>query len=581
MTSSRSRLTPLSDKPDTFWRTLQTFNVTRIVVAMVMLAYLSSQSRSEIWFSQLVTNPETCGIYLLCAIVFTLVTAYHHRHYMLQIVLPITVDLVAVSILYVGAGGAKSGLAILYLFPLAGAAILAPLLVALFFVSIATMVLLAESGYQILQSAPDISTVQAGLYGGAFFFAVLVINRLANKLIKQEELATQRGRDLRVQMDINRIAIKDMGDGLLVVDPIGTLIMANPAAERMLGLSFSLQDEEARHKLSDYALLAPITDALFSWESRVSDLPRSGSPVVGEAVFVTIKHTDDLGQEAAAIDWSGRRELAAHLKVRFAAVRMRELSEYRAVIFLQDVSEIENQAQQLKLAAMGRLTASIAHEVRNPLASISYAATLLLEEAESQTQIRLLTIVEDNVARLNRMIEDILKLSRKAQRQIEPIQLVPLLQDIVNEMSQTHAVAPGAIALQVDPADRYSVWFDPLHLREVVTNLLSNAVRYASGRPGGMRLHVMSNVAGRLELHVQDDGEPISPAVRAHLFEPFYTTSSKGTGLGLFLARELCLNNGALLDYEYRHDVQGQNSSHVSGRFVIAFAPHDPLSLAD
>jgi two-component system sensor histidine kinase PilS (NtrC family) len=577
MTSST--VAPLSGKPDTFWRTLQTFNVTRIVVAMVMLAYLSTQSKNETWFSQLFTNPQTCSVYLLCAAVFTLVTAYYHRHYMAQIVLPITVDMIAVSILYIGAGGAKGGLAILYLFPLAGAAILAPLLVALLFVSIATIVLLAESGYQILQSAPDASSLQAGLYGGAFFFAVLVINRLADKLIKQEELATQRGRDLRVQMDINRIAIKDMGDGLLVVDPLGTLIMANPAAERMLGLSLS--DEEQQHKLSDYAVLAPITDALFAWESRVSDLPHAVSPAVGEAVFVTIKHTDDLGQDAAAIDWSGRRELAAHLKVRFAAVRMRELSEYRAVIFLQDVSEIENQAQQLKLAAMGRLTASIAHEVRNPLASISYAATLLAEEATDEAEARLLTIIEDNVARLNRMIEDILKLSRKAQRQLEPILLAPLLQEIVSDFRQTHAVAPAAIDLQIDAADRQSVWFDPLHLREVVTNLLSNAVRYASGRPGGMRLQVMSSVAGRLELHVQDDGEPISPAVRAHLFEPFYTTSSKGTGLGLFLARELCLNNGALLDYEYRHDVQGQNSSHVSGRFVIAFAAHDPVSPAD
>ncbi|AMO97337.1 his Kinase A domain protein [Collimonas fungivorans] len=574
-------LTPMNGKPDTFWRTLQTFNVTRIVVAMVMLAYLSTQSKNETWFSQLFTNPQTCSVYLLCAAIFTLVTAYYHRHYMAQIVLPITVDMIAVSILYIGAGGAKGGLAILYLFPLAGAAILAPLLVALLFVSIATMVLLAESGYQILQSAPDASSLQAGLYGGAFFFAVLVINRLADKLIKQEELATQRGRDLRVQMDINRIAIKDMGDGLLVVDPLGTLIMANPAAERMLGLSLSLLDEEQQHKLSDYAMLAPITDALFAWESRAGDLPHAVSPAVGEAVFVTIKHTDDLGQDAAAIDWSGRRELAAHLKVRFAAVRMRELSEYRAVIFLQDVSEIENQAQQLKLAAMGRLTASIAHEVRNPLASISYAATLLAEEATDEAEARLLTIIEDNVARLNRMIEDILKLSRKAQRQLEPILLAPLLQDIVRDFRQTHAVAPAAIDLQIDAAERQSVWFDPLHLREVVTNLLSNAVRYASGQPGGMRLQVMSSVAGRLELHVQDDGEPISPAVRAHLFEPFYTTSSKGTGLGLFLARELCLNNGALLDYEYRHDVQGQNSSHVSGRFVIAFAAHDPVSPAD
>lgn len=565
----------LNEKPETFWRTLQTFNATRIVVAMVMLAYLSTQSKSEIWFSQLFTNPETCSVYLLCAVAFTAITAYYRRYFMWQIVLPITVDIVAVSILYIGAGGAKGGLAILYLFPLAGAAILAPLLVALLFVSVATMVLLAESGYQILQSTPDISPMHAGLYGGAFFFAVLVINRLAEKLIKQEELATQRGRDLLVQMDINRIAIKDMGDGLLVVDAAGTLIMANPAAERMLGMSLS--DEEQRHTLGDFALLAPITDALFAWKSRVNDQAGTVSPAAGDAVFVTIKHTDELVQDTAAMDWGGRRELSAHLKVRFAAVRMCEPSEYRAVIFLQDVSEIENQAQQLKLASMGRLTASIAHEVRNPLASISYAATLLSEDAVNSAQMRLLTIVGDNVARLNRMIEDILKLSRKAQRQLEPILLVTLLQDIVDEFRQAHAIAPELIALQLDAADQYRVWFDPLHLREVVVNLLSNAVRYASGRPGGMRLQVMSNVAGRLELHVQDDGEPISPAVRAHLFEPFYTTSNKGTGLGLFLARELCLNNGALLDYEYRHDVQGQHSSHVSGRFVVAFATHDPL----
>ncbi|WP_395825809.1 sensor histidine kinase [Collimonas sp.] len=568
------RLQP-NDKPETFWRSAQTFNVTRIVVAMVMLAYLSTQSKNEIWFSQLFTSPETCSVYLLCAILFALVTAYHRRHYMLQIVLPISVDIAAVSILYVGAGGAKGGLAILYLFSLAGAAILAPLLVALVFVSVATMVLLAETGYQILQSTPDISTMHAGLYGSAFFFSVLVINRLAGKLIKQEELATQRGRDLRVQMDINRIAIQDMGDGLLVVDPVGALIMANPAAERMLGLS--LTNEEPRLKLSDSTLLAPIAEALFSWQARVSDLPGNVSPIAGEAVYVNIKHTEDLGPDAATLDCSGRRELVAHLKVRFAAVRMSDLSEYRAVIFLQDVSEIENQAQQLKLASMGRLTASIAHEVRNPLASISYASTLLSEEVINQSQERLLAIIDDNVARLNRMIEDILKLSRKAQRQLEPILLAPLLQDIVNEFRQTHAVAADSIALQINAADRHQVWFDPLHLREVVANLLSNAVRYCSGRPGGVRLHVMSSVAGRLELRVQDDGEPISPAVRSHLFEPFYTTSSKGTGLGLFLARELCLNNGALLDYEYRHDIQGQNSSHVSGRFVIAFAHRDPV----
>jgi two-component system sensor histidine kinase PilS (NtrC family) len=118
------------------------------------------------------------------------------------------------------------------------------------------------------------------------------------------------------------------------------------------------------------------------------------------------------------------------------------------------------------------------------------------------------------------------------------------------------------------------VRFDALHLREVVLNLLNNAVRYASGGPESIRMTLVRDKANRMELHVQDDGPGILPEVRAHLFEPFYTTSSKGTGLGLYLARELCLNNEARLDYEYRfEDKAGADGGPVSsGRFVITFA---------
>jgi two-component system sensor histidine kinase PilS (NtrC family) len=119
------------------------------------------------------------------------------------------------------------------------------------------------------------------------------------------------------------------------------------------------------------------------------------------------------------------------------------------------------------------------------------------------------------------------------------------------------------------------VRFDPLHLREVVANLLSNALRYASGRAGSIRVWVVSPAAGRRELHVHDDGPAITPEVRAHLFEPFYTTSSKGTGLGLYVARELCLNNGAMLDYEYRLDMSHEGREEPRGRFVITFAALD------
>jgi len=562
-------------KAATLWRTLQTFSVTRIVVALVLLAYINANDKKNSWISHFFNYP-TCSVYLICAVVFTLLAVYYRRHYRFQIVVQIVIDIGAISILYVSAGGAKSGLGILFLFPLAGGAILAPLALAMFFVSIATMTLLGESGYQIWQTQSDSTTLQAGLSGATFFFAVFVINRLANRLIRQEELANQRGKDLRIQLAINHMAVADMGDGLLVVGQDGAILMANPAAERML--AFSIPDEAPRYKLADFPALAPIAEAFSAWATIVGQYPGARGRPLSDAMssdspfFVTIKHTDDRGPDGVVLDWSGHK-LSVHFKLRFAEVKTQDLSEYRAVIFLQDVSEIENQAQQLKLASMGRLTASIAHEVRNPLSSISYAATLLTEEAVSPTQVRLLNIIDDNVARLNRMIEDILSLSRKAQRQTAPVLLGPLVVDIVEEFQQTHVIEPGVMQLSISTTDQYRVWFDPLHLREVLANLLSNAVRYASGRADSMRLQVVTNAAGRLELHVQDDGEPITPIVRSHLFEPFYTTSNKGTGLGLFLARELCLNNGAMLDYEYRHDAQEQ----LTGRFVIAFAARGPL----
>ncbi len=567
---SKSGQAPAAESQETFWKTLQTFNATRIVIALVLLAYLSVNTKKGFWVIEQFLYLETCIVYLVLSIAFTGLSAYYKRRFLLQMTLEIAVDIIVISMLYVAAGGAKSGLAILYLFPLAGGAILAPLLLALFFVSVVTIVLLTESGYQLLKSSTDESISQTGLYGAAFFAAVFLINRLAARLIKQEKLAAQRGQDLQIQQAINRLVLADMGDGILVVGRDGTVFTGNPAAERMLGLSVS--DDAARCKLSDIPSLLPIADAFFKWSGRSSSHASSDASA---PAFVVVKPADDVALQGATTVWGGRRELAVHLKLRFAHVETAGLRKGRTVIFLQDVSEIENQAQQLKLASMGRLTASIAHEVRNPLSAISYAASLLSEEASDPTQVRLVNIVGDNVARLNQMIEDILKLSRKVQPHGDPIALAPAFIEILNEFEETHALRKGLILL--DEMGRYRIRFDPLHLREVVVNLLSNALRYASGKDACIHLHFVSDAANRLELHVQDDGPAITPEVRAHLFEPFYTTSSKGTGLGLYVARELCLNNGAMLDYEYRVDASEKGFDEASGRFVITFAIHDPI----
>ena len=554
-----------ADSYATFWRSLQTLCITRVVIALVLLLYISFSDRS-FWITGRLGYGTICISYLVLALIFTLFCTYHRRQFLLQLLVQISVDLSVISKLYILAGGAKSGLAILYLLPLAGSAILAPLIVALFFAAIVALFMLAESAYEIfILFEPHVAIWQAGLYGAAFFTVVVVVNRLALRLINQEKLALERGRDLVMQQAINHLVIADVGDGILVLGPDTTVFAANPAAQSMFGLAG--RDTMVGTKLQEVHSLLPVADAFFMW------LHRLGNPNGNDLThFVTIKLRDDgpLPMQASQpAVWSGRRESTMHLKLRFVEVEAVALSQRRCVVFMQDVSEIENQAQQLKLASMGRLTASIAHEVRNPLAAIGHAAALLSEDLTGKTQVRLLKIIADNVTRVNRMIEDILQLSRKVPAKIEPIGLQAFLAEIVAEFQETHALAEGVL-LVTDNAP-LAVPFDPLHLREVVVNLLTNAVRYASGQPGSIRLSPVGDGMNSSELHVQDDGPGMSLEVRAHLFEPFYTTSSKGTGLGLYLAREMCLNNKATLDYEYRIDTSN-GSARAQGRFVISFA---------
>jgi two-component system sensor histidine kinase PilS (NtrC family) len=531
---------------ETLWRTLQTFNVTRIAIAVVLLAYLSINARQGFWLYDGFLYRETCGAYLALAIGFAFLSAWRKRRLLLQLSAGIVADLVMITILYVAAGGAKSGLAILYLFPLAGSAVLAPMMLALFFTALVALAMLLESAYQLLNVPSDSTISQAGLYGGAFFAAVYVLNRLAGRLIRQEQLAIEHRAGLQVQQAINQLVIADMGDGVLVTGRDTTIFTVNPAAERMLGLAGA---EGGHRRLDNIAWLAPIAEAWFSWERSAS----SAGPA-----FVVLKPA-----EGATV----------HLRLRFASIGTAGDANERVVVFLQNVSEIEDRAQELKLASMGRLTASIAHEVRNPLSAIGHAGSLLGEDTTDPVQLRLVHIINDNVGRLNRMIEDILRLSRKAQPGNEPVSLAALVPEMAEEFRDAHALRPGFI--HVGMLDDARVLFDPLHLREVIVNLLSNAMRYASGRDASIRLFTVTDAARRRELHVQDDGVAITPEVRAHLFEPFYTTSSKGTGLGLYLARELCMNNGAMLDYEYRSDSWNQTPAETSGRFVITLATPD------
>lgn len=552
-----------AESRSTFWRSLQTLTVTRIVIALVLLLYLSVDVRRGRVDGTVYA--ETCIAYVLAALLFAAVAQRWRRRFLWQLSGQVVVDIGAISLLYLAAGGMRSGLALLYLFPLAGAAILAPLVLALFSAALATLFVLGESIWQVFMRPDEPPLTQAGLTGAAFFAVVLVLNRLAARLINQEELAARRGADLRIQQAIYRIVVDDVADGILVLGRDGTVFGGNPAARRMLGLDTQPGEDGNVFLLTDLPALEPVAQSFAAWLGRCMDAPAAAT-----GGYVTVKRWHETDGPVR-----GRLDQPVHLKLRFARVDAPEGAAERSLVFLQDVSAIENQAQQLKLASMGRLTASIAHEVRNPLSAIGHATSLLAEDLHGQAEVRLLRIVNDNVARVNRMVEDILKLSRKVQPNATPVALDDFLPELRAEFTEMHGMAGDIVWVGI--AHGRSVRFDGLHLREVLVNLLGNAIRYASGKPASIRVCPVLDATGRLELHVQDDGPGITPEVRAHLFEPFFTTSSKGTGLGLYLARELCLNNGAMLDYEYRtEDVRpgapAGGTGEASGRFVITFA---------
>jgi len=222
------------------------------------------------------------------------------------------------------------------------------------------------------------------------------------------------------------------------------------------------------------------------------------------------------------------------------------------IIYLEDQDRIQHLAEQVKLAALGRLTAGIAHEIRNPLSAIGHAAELLREGAETGTEARLTRIIGDNVRRMDAMVRDVLELGRRDRMHTEAIALAHFLAGFAEEFCSREGVSSTVIRISV-PADT-NLAFDRAQLNQVLWNLLRNGLRYCSRQPGSLALFLSPGPpshrdgTGSCELHVRDDGPGIAPELRGQVFEPFVTTDSKGTGLGLYIARELCEANGASLD---------------------------------
>jgi two-component system sensor histidine kinase PilS (NtrC family) len=217
-----------------------------------------------------------------------------------------------------------------------------------------------------------------------------------------------------------------------------------------------------------------------------------------------------------------------------------------AVVVLDDMTELELQAQKMKLASLGLLTANLAHEIRNPLSAIRHAAGLLKEDAHDAMSSKLTRIIDDNAVRLNGLVEDVLSLNRRDRMNRTEVELETYLPGFVHEYALRENLPEGVMTLQM--SRQALACIDTGHLEQILWNLMRNAWRYCSRSAGSIRIRLIASEE-YTDIEIINDGPAISPDVQSHLFEPFYTTDNQGTGLGLYIARELAEANGAALRY--------------------------------
>jgi two-component system sensor histidine kinase PilS (NtrC family) len=523
-----------------YWRSLRYFALSRLVVAALLIAYVpllrGSLGLEDGFDSQRFLI--VAGCYLAAAAVFAVVSRPGRFRLQALAIAQVAVDLVALSLLIHVGGGLRGGLAVLLILPNAGAAILLGARMALFFAAASTLVLLVDTGWRWLQDpAGDFAFVQSGLIGAALLATVLIVNRLAARLEAQERLAWRRGEDLSNQLAVTQAVIGALQDGVVVLGEDGALRAINRSAREMLG---GVPEERPGAALPG---LLPVRAAL-----GVRSPSQAGATGIFEPVTEAVEITVPAGTDGAERRIRARRLGAPSMGA-------------DAVIVLEDLGRLEQRAQQLKLASMGRLSASISHEIRNPLAAIRHANGLLAERLDDTRLQRLATIVEDNCLRINRIIEDVLSISRRGGATPEPLVATAFLPATIEEYFTQAAADVHRVECRIDSTA--PIWFDAGNLRQVLLNLLTNALRHASGAAGAVRVEWHEDGAGRPVLTISDDGPGVSAASRAHLFEPFFTTEARGTGLGLHLARELCTANGAAIRYRPAGDNPPLRSAFV------------------
>lgn len=511
-TVSRSDPGDAQNPPGEPWNTLAVYSIYRVFLA----ALFSSLYYLHIGPSQLGTTDS--GLYTSVSTAYLLITVvafagilFKRPRFSMQVQANVIVDIVALTLLMHASGGISSGLGILIAVSLASAALLVNGRYALLFAVFSTVLLFGEQIYSdINHSFRTTAYTYTAMLGALFFTISLLAVQLARRAEKSEAIAVEKSLELADQEQLNAHIIKHLQSAIIILDQDEHLRVMNPSALNLFSITSMPETIDS--------LSQNLREHFHLWKTR------------NGADSQVLAATDNL-----------------MLNVRFT--QLEHTHQRYHMIFLED-SRLSNQrVQQSKLASLGRLTASIAHEIRNPLGAISHASQLLAEctNLEHQDQ-RLIEIIKDQTERVNSVIETVLQISSRRKSIPEEIEINPWLNEFVDNFCLEHQLDTTPFRIH-GPTPDYRIRFDPGHLRQILDNLCLNALKYGRENDEFINIRVCT-VSSSPCIEIRDQGNGISNDQVNAIFEPFFTTSSTGTGLGLYIARELAELNQSRLEYE-------------------------------
>ncbi len=505
------------------WNLLRLYHVYRLALAGALVLTLVSESH---WIPLGSGSPTLYSwlavTYLLLAIISNLSSYFEWPDLALQGVGYTLFDIVLLLGVLYASGGVTVGIGILLVIPVLMPYVFAPGPLSISLAALTGIALISMEVW--LGTQPETRFNSTSLtHSGILALFILLASWLGDRWIRKADamakLARRRGIDLANLSQLNQSILDRLESGIVVVETSGALRHMNAAAWHLLGSPGNWRSKPLK-------VFAPELDAQYqNWITTIS--PRTAS-------------------------FDIRHQQTTELRVRFTQLGTQ--SKRTTLINLEDTSEQREKVQGVKLASLGQLTASIAHEIRNPLGAISHAAQLMTESQNlDKADMRLLQIIQANARRMNLTIESVLNLSRKKEPKRERLPLKGWLNSFLRDFILQHNLKEKQVSLFIEPAD-IMIEFDPAHLHQIMWNLCRNAVKYAHTNPQKLQLDIQGGTPSHsrdVMLNVIDNGTGIAEDSRQRLFEPFFTTSKpgQGTGLGLFMARELCLSNGSALDY--------------------------------